>query len=181
MIVGIFIIIPMLFFGYNYYTKVMQNTWYTGTPSVLQQKHDWISTSSPAHHMGEIKFIRYEVHSQNHYGIDPIQQDYNKSGKRISSGCASSAFACINPHYRYISDTPWNVTYELTSGGAKNPSQPKSNTNNSLYYELHNTIGHDFGSTWIIRVIGNHFKLWSYNQENGKTVKKFMGTYSQIK
>lgn len=168
-IVALIVVVPMVM--KNNHSNA-NSKWHNNVPTVLQQKGTWQSQLKPIKNSKQYKYVNYSLVTNNHNGIDPIQEDYNANKKNTMSGCASSAYACINPHYENLG----NNWFKLTSGGVSNPNHPKY-TARSLYYELHQTLNHSYGGTWLIHIHNNHnLSLWGYGEHNQKI---YYGNFSK--
>lgn len=161
---GLVIVVVVVAFGMKLFNTPKTNTWLNNVPQICRTNTTW--QTKPQTNSNGVTIVK-KLQTNNHYGFDPTETDY-RNGKKLNQGNASSAFSRINPHYSPLA----HHYYKVTAGGIKYPQH--INDENSLHYELHDTIGHDFGGTFLMKVYNKHcFSLWQYQGKN----KNFVGTF----
>lgn len=137
-------------------TVQAKSRWRKGTPWVFHKNSYWISNYRKISDSYRNYYVKIFSPLSYKYGYNPTQEIYNKRHHFVTSGADESAFASINPHYRALGHN----RYLITSGAG--PARK------SLYYELHDTLGHDFGSTSLVKVHNRKsVSIWTYG-DNGK-------------
>lgn len=144
-----------------------RSRWHKGTPWVFHKNSYWISNYHKISNSYRNHYVRIESPFSYKYGYNPTQCFYNKHHHFIDNGADESAFASINPHYCSLG-RHW---YLITSGAG--PARK------SLYYELHNTLDHEFGSTSLVKVHNRHaVSIWTYGDNGKKYYQGYFHPYS---
>ncbi|MEJ6401110.1 hypothetical protein [Nicoliella lavandulae] len=135
--------------------------WKAGTPYVFKHTKSWLSDFKKVNANGRNSknyYIRTYTPFSAKYGFNPTMYSYDKNKKFTTSGADASATAAVNPHYKSLGHNE----YLVTSGGDGSGKK-------SLYYELHHSLNHDFGSTVLVKVHNKKsVSIWEYDNGSKK-------------